>query len=93
MIHSRPTSAWANRRRSRYTAAELRRRICRVLATRGPKTREAVGKILRVRGDSLRPRVRELIRSWHVRVCRALGKTAAGNKAELLAVTRLGMRL
>lgn len=89
----RPTSSWANRHRSRHTAADLRRRICRVLAARGPMTRERLGKILRVRGDSLRPRVRELIRSGHVRVCHALGKTAAGNKAELLAATRAGMRL
>lgn len=88
MIHSRPTSAWANRARRKMTARRQRERIVACLRCYGPLTREAVGLTIGLRGDSLRPRVRELLRARAIRVRDTNGKTRAGNKAERLEVRK-----
>lgn len=88
MIRSRPTSAWANRARSSMTAKRQRERIVAYLRKHGPTTREAVGIRIGLRGDSLRPRVRELMRSRVVRVVDMDGRTSLGNRAERLGVRK-----
>lgn len=85
MIHARPTSAWANRRRSPQTTKRQRERIVRCLVCYGPLTREAITLNTGIRGDSLRPRVRELMRARRVYVRDCNGETRCGNKAERLA--------
>lgn len=88
MIRSRPTSAWANRVRSKMTAKRQRERIVKCLVCYGPLTREAIGLTIGLRGDSLRPRVRELMRRRLIHVYDTNGKTRCGNKAERLAAAR-----
>jgi hypothetical protein len=51
-------------------------------------TREQLCRVLIIQGDSLRPRVRELLRSRSIRVLDTAGVTACGNKAERLAVRK-----
>lgn len=81
----RPTSAWANRARSHQTTKRQRERIVACLRKHGPLTREAIGVRTGLRGDSLRPRVRELMRSRAVVLRDCEGVTRCGNKAERLA--------
>lgn len=87
-MSTRPTSAWANRVRSHQTARRQRAAIVACLLRHGPLTREYIGKIIGLPGDSLRPRVRELLRSRSIRVLDSAGITACGNKAERLAVRK-----
>lgn len=87
-MSTRPTSAWANRVRSHQTARRQRAAIVACLLRHGPLTREAIGMNINLHGDSLRPRVRELLRSRSIRVRDTAGRTACGNKAERLEVRK-----
>lgn len=87
-MSTRPTSAWANRVRSHQTAKRQRERIVACLRAHGSMTREQLCRVLIIQGDSLRPRVRELLRSRSIRVLDTAGVTACGNKAERLAVRK-----
>lgn len=84
MHYTRPTSAWANRARSQRRAQRDRARILACLRSHGPQTRDAISQKTHISGDSLRPRVCELMRSRAVRVRDTLGITKLGNKAERL---------
>lgn len=84
----RPTSRIANRKRSRITAAEARGLIVHFLRLRGPETRDYIATYTGLLGDTVRPRVLELIKAGKIRVLKKRGRTRLGNEAELLAVVR-----
>jgi hypothetical protein len=66
-----------------------RRDVYHYIAQHGPITRAAISAALGIGGDSLRPRVRELIDAGLVRVVDEAGTTPRGRKAERLMRTAL----
>jgi repressor of nif and glnA expression len=68
-----------------------RERILRMLiALQSPATRECLENALTMKGNSVRPRLRELEDRRLVRRTGEHGLTSSGHKAELLAITERG---
>lgn len=68
-------------------SASQRRRVYDWIAAHGPATRDVICDALGMDGNSLRPRVRELLDRGYVRVVDAEGRTRTGRRAERLMIT------
>lgn len=68
----------------RVTAESQRGRIYDLLLFHGAKSREEIGQLLDIGGDSVRPRVRELMKLKLIEVAPRTTVTTKGRAAELL---------